>query len=168
MCNTCCVQGHLYGTQALNFARWKFHSRGRLVCKHTKQPLSQDDFACFLMTDLSIQRMVDNSVSVSTTTADATHSRRVATSRLHTNTHAERLDIDETVREMEGLGNDSAELKAENGKVFKTLYYNIYLGTAAANRQPPGRIGRREQHGRLDATSLRLWEGGRGHAPFVG
>ena len=134
MCNTCGVQGHLYGTQALNVTRWKLNSNGRLVRKQTKQPLSKDDFVCRLMTDLSIQSMVDNSVSVSTTAAEAAHSRRVATSRLHANTHIERLDIDETVRLMEGLGSDAAVLKEENKKGFKTLYSNMHLGAAAANR----------------------------------
>jgi len=120
-CNTCGLQGHLYGTQALNVARWKFNSKGRLIRQQTKQPLSKDDFVRPLLTDISIQSMVDNSVSFFTTAAEAAHSRRVATSRLHANTHIERLDIDETERVMEGLGSDAAVLKAENKKVFKAL-----------------------------------------------
>ena len=133
-CNTCGVTGHLYGTQALHPGRWKLNSKGRLVRKPNKQPLSKEDFVCTLMTDLSIQSMVDNSVSVSTTAAEDAHTRRVATSRLHANSNAERLDINETVRVMEGLGSKAALLQEENKASFQTLYSNVHLGAVAANR----------------------------------
>jgi len=133
-CNTCGVTGHLYGTQALHPGRWKLNNKGRLVRKPNKQPLSKEDFLCALMTDLSIQSMVDNTVNVSTTAAEEAQTRRVATSRLHANTHAERLDIDETVRVMEGLGSNAALLQEENKATFQTLYSNVHLGAVAANR----------------------------------
>ena len=133
-CNTCGVTGHLYGTQALHPGRWKINKNGRLVRKPNKQPLSTDDFVCPMMTDLSIKSMVENTVSVSTTAAEDAHTRRMATSRLHANTNAERLDIDETVRVMEGLGSNAALLQEENKASFKTLYSNAHLGAVAANR----------------------------------
>jgi len=110
------------------------NNKGRLVRKPNKQPLTKEDFVCTLMTDLSIQSMVDNSVSVSTTAAEEAHTRRVATSRLHANTNAERLDINETVRVMEGLGSNAALLQDENKATFQTLYSNVHLGAVAANR----------------------------------
>jgi len=104
------------------------------VRKPNKQPLTKEDFACTLMTDLSIQSMVDSSVSVSTTAAEEVHTRRVATSRLHANTNAERLDINETVRVMEGLGSNAALLQDEKKATFRTLYSNVHFGSVAANR----------------------------------
>ena len=131
-CNTCGVRGHLYGTQALTVERWKFNNKGRLVRKQTTRPLCKDDFVCALMTELSIRSMVDNSLSVSTAAANDAHQRRVTTSRLHANTNAERLDIDETVRVMERLGSDAAVLQKENKVGFKTLCKNAHLGAVAA------------------------------------
>jgi len=133
-CNTCGVTGHLYGTQAPHPGRWKLNNKGRLVRKPNKQPLTKEDFVCTLITDLSIQSMVDNSVSVSTTAAEEAHTRRVATWQLHDNTNAERLDINETVRVMEGLGSNAAPLQEENKATFKTLYSYVHLGAVAVNR----------------------------------
>ncbi|OSX79456.1 hypothetical protein BU14_0076s0012 [Porphyra umbilicalis] len=133
-CNTCGVTGHLYGTQALHPGRWKLNNKGRLVRKPNKQSLTKEDFVCTLMTDLSIQSMVEISVSVSTTAAEEAHTRRVATSRLHANTNAERLHINETVRVMEGLGSNAELLQDENKATFQTLYSNVHLGAVAANR----------------------------------
>jgi len=103
------------------------------VRKPNKQPLSTDDFVCPMMTKISIKSMVDNTASVFTTAAEDAHTRRIATSRLHANTNAERLDIDETVRVMEGLGSNAALLLEENKASFKTLYSNAHLGAVAAN-----------------------------------
>jgi len=86
------------------------------------------------MTELSVQIMVDNSVSVSTAAAQDTHTRRVATSRLRINVNAERLDIEETVRVMEGLGSEAALLQSRNKAGFNTLYANAHPGAVAANR----------------------------------
>jgi len=83
------------------------------------------------MTDLSIQIIVDNSVSVTTTAAEAAHRRHVATSRLHSNTHVERLESEETVSVIEGLGSDAAVLKAETEEL-KALCTKMLLGAAAA------------------------------------
>jgi len=110
------------------------NNKGRLVRKPNKQPLTKKDFVCTLVTDLSIQSMVENSVSVSTTAADEAHTRRVATSRLHANTNAERLDINETVQVMEVLGSNAALLQDENKAKFETLYSNVHLFAVAANR----------------------------------
>jgi len=133
-CNTCGITGHLYGTQALTTRRWKLNNSGRLVRKQTSEDLNKGDSVCSLMTELSVQRMVDNSVSVSTAAAQDTHTRRVATSRLRSNVNAERLDIDETVRVMEGLWSEAALLQSQNRAGFKTLYANAHLGAVAANR----------------------------------
>ena len=133
-CNTCGLFGHLYGTQALTVERWRINKKGRLVRKPTKRALCKEDFVCALMTDTSIQSMVDNSVSVSTAAAQDAHTRRVATSRLHGNTNAERLDINETVDVMEKLNSDAAVLQKENKTQIKTLYKNLHLGALAANR----------------------------------
>ena len=75
-CNTCGLFDHLYGTQALTVKRWRLNKKGRLVRKPTKRPLCKDDFVCAFMTDVSIQSMVDNSVSVSTAAAQDAHTRR--------------------------------------------------------------------------------------------
>ena len=133
-CSTCGLFGHLYGTQALTVERWRFNKKGRLVRKPTKRALCKDDFVCALMTDGSIQSMVDNSVSVSTAEVQDAHTRRVATSRLRGNTNVERLDIDETVNVMEGLNSDASVLQKENKTQIRTLYKNIHLGAVAANR----------------------------------
>ena len=133
-CNTCGLFGHLYGTQALTVERWRFNKKGRLVRKPTKRALCKDDFVCALMTDVSIQSMVDNSVSVATAAAQDAHTRRVATSRLRGNTNVERLDIDETIDVMEELNSDAAVLQKENKTQIKTLYKNLHLGVVAANR----------------------------------
>ena len=58
----------------------------------------------------------------------------MATSRLHANSNAERLDINETVRVMEGLGSKAALLQEGNKASFQTLYSNVHLGAVAANR----------------------------------
>jgi len=126
--------GHLYGTQALIVERWRLNKKGFLVRKPTKRPLCKDDFVCALMTDASIQSMVDNSVSVSTAAAQDAHTRRAATSRLRGNTHFEQLDIDQTVNVMEGLNSDAADLQKENETQIKTLYKNPHHGAVAANR----------------------------------
>jgi len=73
--------------------------------------------------------MMDNSVSVSTAAAQDAHTRRVATSRLHGDTNAERRDINETVDVMEKLNSDAA-----NKTQIKTLYKTLHLGALAANR----------------------------------
>jgi len=133
-CNTCGLFSHLYGTQALTVERWLFNKNGRLVRKPTKRALCKNDFVCALMTDISIQIMVDNSVSVSMSAGQDAHTRRVATSRLRGNTNVERLDIDETVNVMEGLKSDAAVLQKANKTKIKTLYNDIHLGAVAANR----------------------------------
>jgi len=117
--------------QALNVARRRLNSERHLFRQHKSQPLSKDDSVCLLMTDLSIQIIVDNSVSVTTTAAEAAHRRHVATSRLHSNTHVERLESEETVSVIEGLGSDAAVLKAETEEL-KALCTKMLLGAAAA------------------------------------
>lgn len=133
MCNSCGIQGLQYGTQALTVARWKLNNKGRLERKQIQQPLTKEDFVCRLITDVSIQSMVDNSVRVSTTAAEAAETRRLATSRLHANSNVKRLDIDKTVRVLQELGSDAAVIRDENNKASKALYTNMHWGAATAN-----------------------------------
>ena len=58
----------------------------------------------------------------------------MATSRLHANTNAERLDINETVRVMEVLGSNAALLQDEKKATFQPLYSNVHPCAVAANR----------------------------------
>jgi len=100
----------------------------RLVTKPNKQPLSKEDFVWPMMTDLSINSMVDNTVSVSTTAAKDAHMRRMATSRLHANTNAERRVLQDVV---------------------------LKRPPRRCHRQPPGCVSRIEQSRRGDAILLR-------------
>jgi len=82
----------MYGTQALNVARWKLNCWGHLFCMQTSYPFSKNEYIFLLITDVRIQSTVENSFNVTTTAAEAAHRRRVGTSRLHASTHVERLD----------------------------------------------------------------------------
>jgi len=131
-CNTCGKKGHQYGTQALTPTRWQLNKKGRLVRKQGSKVLTKADFFCTLMTEVSIKSMIANSQNVSTAAAQLDVERRNTVSRLRGNVNAGKMNVDETVRVMQGMGSDAAVLDAGNMPVFKTLVDSAHLGAVEA------------------------------------
>ena len=134
-CTSCGKAGHQYGTQALTPTRWRINKAGKLVRKQTQKPLSKQDFVCSKMTALSIQSLINNAQSTASAVGHAEFERRASVSRLRGNVVSGALNVDQTIRVMQGIDSDAALFQGRNKPVFKAMVEHAHLGAIAAGRK---------------------------------
>lgn len=132
-CGVCGLPGHQYGTQTFALDRWTLKD-GRLLRKACKRDLDESDFVCVMMNNSTVKNLVDNTQSFSAAASQLGVERRKSVSRLRGNTHAEGVDLDESVRLLQSKGSKASLLHGNNKVAFDALVEFRGEGAVAANR----------------------------------